>query len=120
MGKFGPLHMLSLMIMIGCNSWNPGEDYAATVLVLDLEEGLRTRSTLPDDQLVSDINLLIYNENGLLEEKRFLSRWQLDGLQVKTTLLTEAAYDIFVCANLGYSLPDLSRETVEEIGRAHV
>mgnify|MGYP002626903458 CR=1 FL=1 len=113
MGKFGPLHMLSLMIMIGCNSWNPGEDYAATVLVLDLEEGLRTRSTLPDDQLVSDINLLIYNENGLLEEKRFLSRWQLDGLQVKTTLLTEAAYDIFVCANLGYSLPDLSRETVE-------
>lgn len=113
MGKFGPLYMLSLMIMIGCNSWNPGEDYAETVLVLDPEEGLRTRSTLPDDLLVSDINLLIYNENGLLEEKRFLSRWQLNNLQIKTTLLTEAPYDIFVCANLGYSLPDLSREAVE-------
>ena len=113
MGKTGPLYMLSLMIMIGCNSWNPGEDYAATVFILEPEEGPGTRSTLPDDVLVSDINLLIYNENGLLEEKRFLTRRQLDGLRVKTTLLTEAAYDIFVCANLGYSLPDLSREAVE-------
>lgn len=113
MGKTAPVYLLSLMIMIGCNSWNPGGDYAVTALVLDLEDGVRTKSQLPDDQLVSDINLLIYNENGLLEEKRFFSRRQWDGRQLKTALLTEAPYDIFVCANLGYALPDLSREAME-------
>ena len=34
-------------------------------------------------------------------------------VRVGTSLLTEAAYDIFVAANVGYALPVLSREDVE-------
>lgn len=116
MRKAGFLFVLSLMNMIGCNSWKPGMDSAATVFVLDPEYRFPTRSTLPDDWLVSDINLLIYNADGLLEERRYLSGRQVgtEGeIRLKTTLLTEAAYDVFVCANIGYPLPVLTREEVE-------
>lgn len=107
----------SVLYMIGCNSWNAPDPYKSTILVLDLENRIPTRSALPDDQLVSDINLLIYNEEGLLEEHRFLSRreWNAtDGaLQLSTRLLTEVPYDIFVAANIGYALPGLRRDAVD-------
>ena len=109
MRKVCTLFVLSLMI--GCKGWNPGGDRAATVVVLDLEDEDRTRSTLPDETLVSDINLLIYNAEGVLEEQRFLRGNQRE---IKTALLTETAYDLFVCANLGYPLPALARKEIEE------
>jgi hypothetical protein len=60
---------------------------------------------------------LIYNAEGLLEERRYLSARQFtveDGtIPLKTTLLTGAAYDIFVAANIGYALPALSRQAVD-------
>ncbi len=108
MKKACALFVLSLMI--GCNDRTPGGDTAATVIVLDLEEGVRTRSTLPDETLVSDINLLIYNADGVLEEQRFLRGNQRE---IKTALLTEAPYDIFVCANIGYALPAFGRDEIE-------
>lgn len=102
--------LLVLSLMIGCNDWTPGGDAAGTVIVLGLEEGARTRSTLPDETLVSDINLLIYNADGLLEKRRFLRGNQRE---IKTALLTEMPYDIFVCANIGYALPALGRDEIE-------
>ena len=118
MGRVGILPALLLSLVIGCcNSWERDDGYAETVLVLDPQSGIPTRSALPDDLLVSDINLLIYNAEGLLEERRFFSGRQLsvtDGaVRIGTSLLTSAAYDIFVAANLGYALPALSREAAE-------
>lgn len=109
--------LLSLSLVIGCNSWIREERRAETALVLDWKGGIPTRSALPDELLVSDVNLLIYNAEGLLEERRYIPARQLtvtDGsVQVKTTLLTEASYDIFVAANLGYALQALTREEIE-------
>ena len=117
MRSVGILPVLLFSLVIGCNSWDPGNGHAGTVLVLDVESGIPTRSSLPDDRLVSDINLLIYNAEGLLEERRFLTSRQFsvqDGaISLKTSLLTGVAYDIFVAANIGYALPVLSREAVE-------
>ena len=118
MERGGILPMLLLSLVIGCcNRWDRDGGHAATVLVLDPQSGIPTRSALPDDRLVSDINLLVYNAEGLLEERRFYSGRQLtvtDGtVRIGTTLLTGAAYDVFVAANVGYPLPALSREEVE-------
>ena len=118
MGRVGILPALLLSLVIGCcKSWEQDGGYAETVLVLDPQSGIPTRSALPDDLLVSDINLLVYNAEGLLEERRFISGRQLsvtDGtVRIGTSLLTAAAYDIFVAANLGYALPALSREAAE-------
>lgn len=117
MKKAGTLLLTSLISMIGCNSWNPQEERAATVLVLEIESRAPTRSSLPDDGLVTDINLLIYNGEGLLEEHRYLSGRELatggGSLSLKTELLTESPYDLFLAANLGYALPALSRTEIE-------
>ena len=117
MGRVGILPALLLSLVIGCcKSWDRDGGHAATTLVLDPQSGIPTRSALPDDRLVSDINLLVYNAEGLLEERRFYSGRQLsvtDGtVRIGTSLLTGAAYDIFVAANVGYALPELSREAV--------
>ena len=115
MKRTGILFVLSLVI--GCNSWDrPGEREMGE-LVMDLVWGDPVRSALPDPLLVSDINLLIYNEEGLLEEHRYFPARSFTATsgsaRVKTTLLTEAAYDIFIAANLGHALPALSRDEVE-------
>ena len=87
--------VLLLSLVIGCYSWDRENGRVGTALVLEVECGIPTRSSLPDDRLVSDINLLIFNAEGLLEERRFLTARQLqtaDGaVAVKTTLLTGAA-----------------------------
>ena len=117
MRNVGILPVLLLSLVIGCNSWDRETGRVGTALVLDVRCGMPTRSSLPDDRLVSDINLLIYNGEGLLEERRYLTARQLtvqDGtISLKTSLLSGAAYDVFVAANLGYALPALSREAVE-------
>ena len=117
MRRIGILRVLLLSLVIGCNSWNRESGRAGIALVLDVRSGIPTRSSLPDDRLVSDINLLIYNGEGLLEERRYLTSRQFtvqDGtVSLKTTLLTGVPYDIFVAANVGYALPALSREAVE-------
>ena len=109
--------LLVLSLMIGCDNRDRDGRFAETVLVLDLEGSTPTRSALPDETLVSDINLLIYNSEGLLEERRFLSGRQLsatDGtVRLKTGLLKGVPYDIFVAANIGYALPVLTRKDVE-------
>ena len=109
--------LLVLSLMIGCDSRDRDDRYAGTILVLDLEGSTPTRSGLPDETLVSDINLLIYNSEGLLEERRFLSGRQLtvtDGaVRLKTGLLKGVPYDIFAAANIGYALPALSRKDIE-------
>ena len=118
MRRTGILTALLVSLVIGCSSWNQEERHAGTVLVLDMVRSrIPTRSALPDEQLVSDVNLLIYNAEGLLEERRFYSARQLaaaDGtFRIRTDLLTGVPYDIFVAANLGYALQPLSREAVE-------
>ena len=108
---------LTLSLMIGCISWYQEERPAGTELVLGFESSAPTRSALPDETLVSDVNLLVYNAEGLLEERQFLSGRQLtvtDGaVRLKTGFLQGVPYDVFVAANVGYALPALDRKAVE-------
>ena len=115
MRKTGVLLVVSLVT--GCSiGERPGERVMGE-LVMELVSGAPARSTPPDEWLVSDINLLIYNEEGLLEERRYYPARSVSAtggaVRLRTSLLTEAAYDIFIAANIGYALPALGREEVE-------
>ena len=87
-------------------------------VTLRLRAGEATRSLLPDEQLISDLNLLIYTEEGLLEEQRFLSERLLIGgrteLELRCSLLRGVRYTIAVCANLGYALPALPLDQLRD------
>ena len=117
MKRAGVLTLLLLSLVIGCRSWDRERERAGIALVLDPGNGTPTRSSLPDEQLVSDVNLLIFNGEGLLEKKRYLTGRQLSTTGGSTTLQTRllqgVPYDIFVAANLGYALPSLSREEMD-------
>ena len=115
MRKTGVLLVVSLVT--GCSiGERPGERVMGE-LVMELVSGAPARSTPPDEWLVSDINLLIYNDEGLLEERRYYPARSFSAtggaVRLRTSLLTEAAYDIFIAANIGYALPALGREEVE-------
>ena len=75
-----------------------------------------TRATDPDEQLISDYNLLIFNAFGVLEEKVYIPRRKMvfsgGKLVHETTLLLDVPYSIYAVANLGYELPC---RTLEEV-----
>lgn len=71
--------------------------------------GLGTRALTPDENLLTDFNIFIFNEDGLLEEHIYtdISRmhstdtgdWAYD-----IQLLEGCRYSIYVCANTGFRL----------------
>lgn len=68
-----------------------------------------TRAIDPDENRITDYNLLIFNAFGMLEEKVFLSSRTIRLIDGKvchyTTLLQDVPYTILAAANLGYELP---------------
>ena len=68
-----------------------------------------TRAVDPDEDLITDYNLLIFNPFGILEEKVFIPRRKLvlenGKVRHRTRLLQDVPYTILAAANLGYELP---------------
>lgn len=79
------------------------------VIPLLLETGPVTRSADPDEDRISDLNLFLFNEKGLLEEQKYLQGKQIEWADGKPVLplqvLRDASYTVCVCANLGFRLP---------------
>ena len=68
-----------------------------------------TRAKDPDEDLITDYNLFIFNAFGLLEEKVYASSRQVqseNGVVLHhTRLMQHVPYTILAAANLGYELP---------------
>lgn len=68
-----------------------------------------TRASDPEEDLITDYNLLIFNEFGVLEESCFVSSRELSApvasVRRSTRLLKDAPYWFLSAANLGYALP---------------
>ena len=64
-----------------------------------------TRAIDPDEMRISDINIFIFNEYGILEGKTYITGiksvagnvWEID-------LVKNGTYSVYACANFGYSL----------------
>ena len=86
----------------------PSSAVNSALYLIPLEEAA-TRAIDPDEQLITDYNLLIFNSFGLLEEKTYASSRQLEmengRVCHRTRLLQDAPYTILAAANLGYELP---------------
>ena len=80
------------------------EDSACIVLAT----GDFTKSESPDENLISDANIFIFNKDGLLEQKMYLSGSELaarsGGFTASTSLLRGCEYSIYVCANTGFRM----------------
>lgn len=69
-----------------------------------------TKTIIPDEELVSDLNLLVFDDEGMLEARHFITglekKSDTEGFdfQAEIRLAGNRKYDIYACANLGYAL----------------
>ena len=108
------LILLAGLLLAACQRETHPQAIPARII---LDPGIPlTRATDPDEQLISDYNLLIFNAFGVLEEKVYIPRRKMvfsgGKLVHETTLLLDVPYSIYAVANLGYELPC---RTLEEV-----
>ena len=72
-----------------------------------------TRSYDPDENRISDVNLLVYDEHGLLEGSHYYSSAGRDGELCRLPLVAGSRYSFYAIANVRYPF-DRPRE--EELG----
>ena len=103
----GRTFLLLLFVLVACTRMETDPSVCSqTTLILGFAESFPTRAGNPDEMLVEDYNLFIFNSFGDLEEKAFVR-----GAPVyRTRLLRDASYTILVAANMGYELPIRSLE----------
>ena len=74
-------------------------------------EELMTKACMPDEDKISDINILIFDSNGMLERRAYLPAGQHI---YEVSLLTGMRYTIFACANFGYQIKTESMEELKK------
>ncbi len=82
-----------------------------TTLILSFAADDPTRAAIPDENRVTDCNILAFNAFGDLEEKVYVpSRSMKPGQEFKIPLLRNASYTLLCALNLGYELPLMDLE----------
>ena len=89
------------------------EEPSCEVSITLLAPALHTRSSDPEESLITDYNLFVYNSFGFLEKKAYVPRREFsqEAMRVSARLLKESPYIILAAANLGY---ELNFRTIEE------
>ena len=96
--------LLIVVLVAACSRVE--KPFVEEVSISLLPQGVHTRSGDPDDNLISDYNILVYNSFGLLEASAYVSRREYRGEIPSLTarLLKDSPYMVFAAANLGYEL----------------
>lgn len=102
-------YLFVLLVPIGCTRTEASSSTISVCISFLPPESLLTRATDPDEDRISDYNLFIFNDYGLLEEKVYASSRQLETengvVTHHTRLMQNVPYTILAAANLGYELP---------------
>ncbi|MBR6055388.1 MAG: DUF4906 domain-containing protein [Bacteroidales bacterium] len=72
--------------------------------------GLMTRSDDPDENMISDVNLLVYDEQGILEGSHYFPSAGRDGELCRLPLVAGSRYSFYVIANVRYQFERRSEE----------
>jgi len=117
MGKNRLSIFLLSAIFAGCTASDikPGPEPELTLV---LKTGEFTKSVPPDENLISDANIFVFNRDGLLEQKLYVTASQMspraDGFSCGISLLNNCRYSIYICANIGFSMPCSTLEDLLE------
>lgn len=87
---------------------DPGEEITISFSANDYE--LNTKAEDPHEGHISDINLLIFDENGDLEE----SIWTPYAESIEINLRTGRRYSFRACANFGYMIQAMNIQQMDE------
>lgn len=96
-----------LLLPAACHKAPQAEE---VFIVLKTEE---TRSGNPPEEIVDDVNLFIFNGEGVLKEHLYMKEAGNKG--VRASLFKEEPYTIYACANLGYRMPERTMEEMDNM-----
>ncbi|MGM9742713.1 MAG: hypothetical protein ACI3ZC_06605 [Candidatus Cryptobacteroides sp.] len=107
------LAAMTAQILTGCRSLQHPDDCpeTGTVTGIMIKAGLRgsfeTRSAIPDEERISDLNVFLFNSSGDLEESIFTDRTSpgddCDAV-VHSSWITGTECRVAVCANFGFRI----------------
>lgn len=116
-GRIWSTLLICLTATLGCiKDDNPCKE--ADIYIQISGAGYPTRAYDPDENLVKDINLLIFDVNGIPVDNIWLTGITPDSkgrVTVKSRLLLDKEYHFYACANLGHRLEALSLEEIEDL-----
>ena len=100
---------LIILLVAACTR---AEEPSCEVSITLLAPDFRTRSCDPDETLITDYNLYVFNSFGLLEKKIYVPRREFSGSppSIQARLVKDAPYIVLAAANLGYELQLASLE----------
>lgn len=103
--------VLSSMIWLsgGCATDTPEDVREEMTIRIRCAEAV-TKAADPDESLLDEVDLMIFDDEGRLDEKLHFDAGEYDsdgGITCTVTLLRNRKYTFYACANLGYT-PDVS------------
>ncbi|MCM1177051.1 MAG: DUF4906 domain-containing protein [Bacteroidales bacterium] len=97
-----------IAILSAACSWDRLENPGDMEVSIVLQTGQFTKSVSPDEMKISDVNLFVFNCDGLLEQRLYLPAGELsiqqDGFSHKISLLKGCIYSVYACANIGFRM----------------
>lgn len=101
-----------LSVLHGCTGYDTTEDTAELRITIGSSAFFITKADMPDQNKISDINILIFDANGTLERKAYVDSGQR---AYEVLLLKGMKYTIYVCANFGYPVSAVNLEEVSQM-----
>ena len=78
-----------------------------------ISTGVSTRSSDPDENRISDVNLLVYDEHGILEGSHYFPSAGREGELCRLPLVAGSRYSFYVIANVRYPFETTSEEELK-------
>ena len=108
--------IVSLTPATSCGEKTFSEEESEILIELDTGQPAEVRSADPQEDLITDMNLFIFNDRGMPESRLYLTRAQMgngpEGYSVRVNLLSGGTYSVYALANAGYPLYPDSEEDV--------
>lgn len=99
---------ITLFTAVALSLMSCSKEYVTLPLTVKIQVGeMPTRSKDPDEEVISDVNLFIFSEDGLLEDSYYMSWRELSKkskMSMKVTLVRGVKSTIVCCANFGFKL----------------
>ena len=100
--------LLYAMMAGGCVNDKTGvKDIASVRIIMSSAKGYEVRSSLPDEELIHDVNLFLFDGKNRLEDHIYADRLNAgpDGnVEIDTEWLCGTGCRIMACANFGYKM----------------
>ncbi len=108
------LSLYAAVLLTGCSKHSADNlacGSSAVRVIINTGAG-KTKTLDPDETLISDLNIFLFDGKGRLEEARFIPKKELcrtdNGVEYDFTWLADIECQVFACANFGFKMSGIN------------